>query len=103
MHLSKQVRRLEPGMQAVLMSGAAQLVFFDRLPAYAVVDESVRLAHQLVRPNAKSMVNAVLRKVDRLVGKTKRVPTWQPDPRLIPLATGGAIQLPEDVCRLRHS
>ena len=97
MHLSKQVRRLEPGMQAVLMSGAAQLVFFDRLPAYAVVDESVRLAHQLVRPNAKSMVNAVLRKVDRLVGKTKRVPTWQPDPRLIPLATGGAIQLPEDV------
>ena len=96
-YLSKQVRRLEPPMQAVLMSGAAQLVFFDRLPAYAVVDESVRLAHQLVRPNAKAMVNAVLRKVDRLVGKAKRVKDWQPDPSLIPLPGGGAIQFPEAI------
>jgi 16S rRNA (cytosine967-C5)-methyltransferase len=96
-YLSKQVRRLEPSMQAVLMSGAAQLVFFDRLPAYAVVDESVRLAHQLIRPNAKSMVNAVLRKVDRLVSKAKRVDAWQPDATLIPLPDGKAIQLQEDV------
>lgn len=94
-YLSKQVRRLEPQMQAVLMSGAAQLVFFDRLPAYAVVDESVRLAHQLVRPEAKSMVNAVLRKLAKLISKAKRVDTWQPDPQLIPLPGGGAIQLPE--------
>lgn len=93
-YLSKQVRRLEPQMQAVLMSGAAQLVFLDRLPAYAVVDESVRLAHQLLRPNAKGMVNAVLRKVDRLVSKAKRIPTWQPHANLIPLPGGGAIELP---------
>lgn len=96
-HLSKQIRRLEPSMQAVLMSGAAQLVFFDRLPAYAVVDESVRLAHQLIRPNAKSMVNAVLRKVDRLMSKAKRVDQWTPDASLIPLPGGGAIQLPDAV------
>ena len=95
--LSKQVRRLEPQMQAVLMSGAAQLVFLDRLPAYAVVDESVRLAHQLVRPNARSMVNAVLRKVDRMLSKAKRIDAWQPDARLIPLPGGGAIELLEDV------
>ena len=92
-HLSKQMRRLEPSMQAVLMSGAAQLVFFDRLPAYAVVDESVRLAHQLIRPNAKSMVNAVLRKLDRIVSKAKRIEHWTPDATLIPLPGGGAIQL----------
>lgn len=95
MYLSKQVRRLEPPMQAVLMSGAAQLVFFDRLPAYAVVDESVRLAHQLVRPEAKSMVNAVLRKLARLISQSKRVESWQPDARLIPLPGGGAIELRE--------
>lgn len=93
-YLSKQVRRLEPEMQAVLMSGAAQLVFFDRLPAYAVVDESVRLAHQLLRPNAKGMVNAVLRKVDRLFSSASRVPAWQPHANLIPLPGGGAIELP---------
>ena len=97
LHLSKQLRRLEPAMQAVLMSGAAQLVFFDRLPAYAVVDESVRLAHQLVRPNARSMVNAVLRKLDRMLKKVKRVSAWQPDPQLIPLSCGGAIRLSEPV------
>lgn len=96
-YLPKQVRRLEPPMQAVLMSGAAQLVFLDRLPAYAVVDESVRLAHQLVRPNARGMANAVLRKVDRLVSKAKRVSEWGADPRLIPLPDGGAIRLPEAV------
>lgn len=95
LHLSKQLRRLEAPMQAVLMSGAAQLVFFDRLPAYAVVDEAVRLAHQLVRPNAKSMVNAVLRKVDRFVAKAKRIDYWSPDSALIPLPDGGAIQLPD--------
>ncbi|MEM9347658.1 MAG: transcription antitermination factor NusB [Planctomycetota bacterium] len=97
LYLAKPVRRLEPPMQAVLMSGAAQLVFFDRLPAYAVVDESVRLAHQLVRPNAKAMVNAVLRKVDRLVSKARRAASWKPDPRMIPLPGGGAIQFNEDV------
>jgi 16S rRNA (cytosine967-C5)-methyltransferase len=94
-HLSKQLRRLEPAMQAVLVSGAAQLVFFDRLPAYAVVDESVRLAHRLVRPNAKSMVNAVLRKIDRLVGKAEHIESWRPDAQLIPLAGGGAMRLPD--------
>lgn len=97
LYLSKQVRRLEPAMQAVLMSGAAQLVFFDRLPAYAVVDESVRLAHQLVRPNARNMVNAVLRQMDRMLCKARRVSDWQPDAQLIPLPGGGAIQLPEAV------
>ena len=97
MNLSKQARLLEPQMQAVLMSGAAQLVFFDRLPAYAVVDESVHLARQLVRSNATGMVNAVLRQVDRLVSKGSRVEQWTPDPRLIPLPGGGAIKLSEDV------
>lgn len=96
-YLSKQLRRLEPEMQAVLMSGAAQLVFLDRLPAYAVVDESVRLAHQLIRPNARSMVNAVLRRVDRLVSKGGRVKSWTPNETALPLPGGGALRLSEAV------
>ena len=96
-HLSKQLRRLEPPMQAVLLSGAAQLVFFDRLPAYAVVDESVRLAHELVRPNARGMANAVLRKVDRQMKGAKRIDGWSPDPSLIPLPGGKALKLKEAV------
>ncbi|MFN3165653.1 MAG: RsmB/NOP family class I SAM-dependent RNA methyltransferase [Phycisphaeraceae bacterium] len=96
-YLSKQSRRLEPAMQAVLLSGAAQLVFFDRLPAYAVVDESVGLARKLVRPNAAGMVNAVLRQVDRLVSAGSRLKHWQPDAQLVPLPGGGAVKLKEPV------
>jgi len=95
--LSKQLRRLEPPMQAVLMSGAAQLVFFDRLPAYAVVDESVELARTLVRQNAAGMVNAVLRQVDRLMKDAERVRAWSPNPAMLPLPGGGAIKLRQDV------
>lgn len=96
-YLSKQLRRLEPGMQAVLLSGAAQLVFFDRLPSYAVVDESVELARNLVRPNAAGMVNAVLRQVDRLTKDARRVGEWSPDPSLVPLPGGKALRLGQPV------
>lgn len=96
-YLSKQTQRLEPGMQAVLMTGAAQLVFLDRLPAYAVVDEGVRLARQLVRPNAAGMVNAVLRQIDRLVSGGKRVKHWTPAADMVPLPGGGALKLKEAV------
>ena len=96
-YLSKQCRLLEPAMQAVLISGAAQLVFLDRLPAYAVVDESVELARKLVRANAAGMANAVLRQVDRLVSAGSRDPQWSPDAHLIPLPGGGAVRLKEPV------
>lgn len=95
--VSKQVQLLDPAMQAVLLSGAAQLVFFDRLPAYAVVDEAVELTRQRVRANASGMANAVLRKVARLVSGAKRIEQWSPDPCLIPLPGGGALRLPKPV------
>ncbi len=93
--LSKQARRLEPAMQAVLTSGAAQLLLMDRLPAYAVVDESVELTRKLVRPNAAGMANAVLRQIVRLVSASKRIDAWTPAPANIPLPGGSALQLPE--------
>lgn len=96
-YLSKQARRLEPAMQAVLMSGAAQLVFFDRLPGYAVVDESVELARKLVRANASGMANAVLRQIDRLTTHAKRVDGWSADASMIPLAGGKALQFSRPV------
>ncbi len=105
-YLSKQLRRLEPAMQAVLMSGAAQLVFFDRLPAYAVVDQAVGLARKLVRPNATGMVNAVLRQVDRLTKDAKQqmarasrpsLGVYSPSAKLIPLPGSKALQLKEPV------
>ena len=95
--LSKQSRRLEPPMQAVLMSGAAQLLFLDRLPAYAIVDETVELSRKLVRSNATGMVNAVLRQVDRLVKAGERIEQWTPSADTVPLPGGGALRFKEPV------
>ncbi|MEM1211921.1 MAG: transcription antitermination factor NusB [Planctomycetota bacterium] len=93
--LSKQLARLEPGMQGVLLSGAAQLLFLDRLPAYAVVDEMVHIARRHVRPGAAGMANAVLRKLAKLVGDRDDTP-WTPSPDRLPLDQG-SLQLTEPV------
>ncbi|MEX1017498.1 MAG: transcription antitermination factor NusB [Phycisphaeraceae bacterium] len=70
--------RLQPAMRAVLLAGATQLLFMDRLPAYAVVDEMVDLARRLVRPKAAAMVNGVLRNVSRLVARNADDEPWTP-------------------------
>jgi 16S rRNA (cytosine967-C5)-methyltransferase len=53
--------RLEPSVRAALRLGLFQLLFLDRVPAYAAVDESVRLAGR----RAGGLVNAVLRRAAR--------------------------------------
>ncbi|MCC7191838.1 MAG: hypothetical protein IT444_03555 [Phycisphaeraceae bacterium] len=94
LHLHKPLASMQPEMAGVLLSGAAQLVFFERLPAHAVVDESVKLAHEMVRPQAAGMVNAVLRRVSESVVDTSRDP-WIPAVDALPVDTGQV--------RLRHS
>lgn len=93
-YVNQPVAKLEPAMRAVLLAGAAQLLFMQRLPAYAVVDESVTLARRHVRPKAGGMVNAVLRKVGALVGEVARDETWQPAGDALPL-DGGTLHLAE--------
>lgn len=67
-HLNQPTHQLEPAMRGVLLSAAAQMVCLERVPAHAVINESVELARQLVRPGAAGMVNAVLRKLNDDVG-----------------------------------
>ncbi len=86
--LSQKLNRLEPRLQAVLLSGGAQLVFMDRLPAYAVVDESVALARSLVRAGAAGLVNAVLRRVAHLAGSVMEDIPWTPSRNRLPLEVG---------------
>src|SRR5687767_7533719 len=66
-HLPHRLTKLDIPLQAVLLTGAAQLLFMERLPAHAVVSESVELAKRFVRPAAGAVVNAVLRKVADLI------------------------------------
>lgn len=58
------LERVDSAALAALRLGAAQLLFLDRVPAHAAVDESVQLVAPLGR-RTQAFVNAVLRSVAR--------------------------------------
>ena len=60
--LKRPNAKLEPEVRIALRLGAFQLMFLDRVPAHAAVDESVELARQAGHRFAAGMVNAVLRR-----------------------------------------
>jgi 16S rRNA (cytosine967-C5)-methyltransferase len=60
-HAATTPRRIEPDLLDVLRLGAYQLLFLDRVPAYAVVDDAVVMAGK--SRHRRGFVNAVLRRV----------------------------------------
>ena len=90
--LKSPLRRLDPPTHAVLLTAAAQLLFFDRLPAYAVIDQSVQLAKSLANPRSAGLVNAVSRKLAELLVETSPQP-WQPAADRLPAADGSTLRL----------
>jgi 16S rRNA (cytosine967-C5)-methyltransferase len=60
--LKKPGARIDAEVSIALRMGAFQLLFLDRIPARAAIDESVELAKQAGHRFASGMVNAVLRK-----------------------------------------
>jgi len=86
--LKKPLRNMEPPLQGVLLTAAAQLLFMDRLPAHAVVDEAVKLARMQVRPGAAGLVNAVLRRISELPDRAVRGKPWSPANDRLPLEDG---------------
>jgi 16S rRNA (cytosine967-C5)-methyltransferase len=61
--LARPNARLDAEVLTALRLGAFQLLFLDRVPARAAIDESVELARQAGHRFASGMVNAVLRKL----------------------------------------
>ncbi len=61
--LKRPHAKLDPEVLIALRLGAFQLLHLDRIPARAVIDESVELAKQAGHRFASGMVNAVLRKL----------------------------------------
>lgn len=94
----RRLEKAEPLLQGLLLTGAAQLLFMDRLPAHAVVDESVDLAKRLLRPAAGAVVNAVLRKLAELIESRDPTGGFTPAPHRLPWHPGGGqIQLRQAV------
>ncbi|HEX3437604.1 MAG TPA: transcription antitermination factor NusB, partial [Pseudacidobacterium sp.] len=55
--------QLDPAVRTALHLGAFQLLYLDRIPAYAAIGESVELAKNAGNRFAAGMVNAILRKI----------------------------------------
>ncbi|MDD5712590.1 MAG: 16S rRNA (cytosine(967)-C(5))-methyltransferase RsmB [Smithellaceae bacterium] len=55
---------METGLKNVLRTAVYQLYFSDRIPAFAAVDEAVKITKKLY-PGREALVNGLLRNVDR--------------------------------------
>ncbi|MFQ6049022.1 MAG: transcription antitermination factor NusB, partial [Phycisphaerae bacterium] len=78
--LAGRLGSLAPALRDILYVGAYQLVFLDRVPAFAAVNEAVRQAKQRGGRKAGALVNAVLRQLLRHRVQP-RCPFDQADPR----------------------
>lgn len=66
LYLKQPLKKLRPEVCTVLRMGAAQILFMDKVPDSAAVNESVRLIKQNKKVSyAAGLVNAVLRKVSQ--------------------------------------
>ncbi len=83
--LKRPNAKLDPEVLIALRLGAFQLLFLDRIPAHAAIDESVELAKRAGQGYASGMVNAVLRRaargrlLDEILGDlalTQAHPAW---------------------------
>jgi len=85
--LRQPVAKLDPVVRGVMVNAGAQLLFMDRLPAYAVIDGAVSLTRKLDRRNATGLVNAALRKVAGFVVGHEDGP-WAPAADALPWPGG---------------
>lgn len=68
-------RRVDPDVRAILYTAAHQLIWLDRVPDFAAVNEAVELSREMVGVRVGGLVNAVLRRLTRAI-ETKRGP-WE--------------------------
>jgi len=98
--------RTKPTLRAVLLTAAYQVIWMDRVPVFAAVDQAVELARRHARGRTPGMVNAVLR---RLAGAVvERRTAWHRlDPTQVRVAWDAACRfdrpvLPTPACPAEH-
>src|SRR6202140_1775592 len=64
-HSAQPLAKFDVEVLTALRLGAYQLLFLDRIPIHAAVNESVELVKQARKRSAAGMVNAVLRKIGK--------------------------------------
>jgi 16S rRNA (cytosine967-C5)-methyltransferase len=78
-HSRRRLDSLDPRVLAILRMTAYQVVFLERVPAFAAVSDAVSLARRRTKPGVAEYVNAVLRSFTRGDGAA-RAPALPADP-----------------------
>lgn len=78
-HSRRRLDLLDPRPLVLLRMAAYQIVFLQRVPPFAAVNDAVTLARRRSKPGVAEFVNAVLRSFARR-GVREREPTPPPDP-----------------------
>ncbi|MEG2221432.1 MAG: transcription antitermination factor NusB [Oscillospiraceae bacterium] len=73
-YCSQKPEKLEPLLLDILRLGAYQILYLDRIPDSAAVNESVELAKKHGKRQASGLVNAVLRKVSQNKNALPEIP-----------------------------
>lgn len=73
-YCSQPFGKLEPFIRDVLRLGAYQIIFMDRVPDSAAVNEAVKAVKDRKRQRAAGFVNAVLRRLSREKGSLPELP-----------------------------
>ncbi len=97
--MDKPNLQLDIGVQAALLSGAAQIVFLDRVPTHAIINHCVEWVKIAVNARAGGLVNALLRRVGELMAGAVNATEYTVAHDEIPMEDGGAIRLPAPVFR----
>jgi 16S rRNA (cytosine967-C5)-methyltransferase len=63
--IKAELKKLDPEVLISMRLGIYQLLFLDKIPAFAAINESVILVRQAKKTSASGLVNAVLRNVER--------------------------------------
>lgn len=95
-YASRPAADLDDTVRNILRLGVYQIVFMDRIPAHAAVNESVKLAAGSGHGRAKGFVNAVLRQISREVVFRDTAPPGL-SRRVIPRRTGSSGEFARDV------
>ncbi|MEE8448201.1 MAG: 16S rRNA (cytosine(967)-C(5))-methyltransferase RsmB [Thermodesulfobacteriota bacterium] len=76
LHSHRPLNKLSRDILNILRTGVYQLLWLDRIPAFAAVNEAVGLAREKVGQSGANFVNAVLRAVVKSRGRME-----EPDPK----------------------
>lgn len=65
LYLSKPIKKLKPEVLTILRMGAYQILFMDKVPDSAAVNESIEISKKTGQNYASGLINAVLRKISK--------------------------------------